>query len=154
MIMPGFQKFSEAVGWVAEWAKERLPEIVASVSAKAESAEENADRAAAAQITAAEMADAAALSAESAVSAENTILELISQYLANPQDISDADEHLAGECYADGWDNLPEQRGFIRTVNASAIGKRYQSFVSDSGELFLRTAAAGEWSVWKQGMQL
>jgi hypothetical protein len=145
--MPGFQKFSEAVGWIAEWSKERLPEIAESVSAKAESAEENANKAA-------EMADAAAISAESAVSAENTVLEIISQYLANPQDISDANEHLAGECYADGWDNLPEQRGFIRTVGASAIGKRYQSFVSDSGELFLRTAAAGEWSVWKQGVQL
>jgi hypothetical protein len=139
--MTEFQHFSEAVGWVADWAAGTLPEIVSSVNSAKTGGEASA-------LTALN-------AAEAALTAKNEAENLISQYMANPSGISDADLHSAGEVFAENWRNLPigVTSGYIKTVSGRD-DNRYQQFVSADGAFYIRVCGAGVWGTWKQALQL
>jgi hypothetical protein len=139
--MTEFQHFSEAVGWVADWTAGTLPEIISSINSAKTSGEASA-------LTALN-------AAEAALTAKNEAENLISQYMANPSGITDANLHSAGEVYAENWSNLPTgvTGGYIKTVSGQG-DNRYQQFVAAGGNFYIRVCGAGVWGAWKQLVQL
>jgi hypothetical protein len=138
--MTEFQHFSEAVGWVADWAAGTLPEIISSIDSAKTSGEASA-------LTALN-------AAEAALSAKNEAENLISQYMANPSGISDADLHSAGEVFAENWSNLPTgvSGGYIKTASGQG-DNRYQQLVAADGAFYVRVCSSGVWGAWKQAVQ-
>ncbi|MDR2104884.1 MAG: hypothetical protein LBP51_03910 [Deferribacteraceae bacterium] len=125
--MPEFQRFSEAVGWLVRWADEELPAAISAVLSAKTSAE-----------SAAELAQTAKEEA------------LKSPYMTDFQDIGDADMHIEGESYTEGWSNTPAASGFLRTVVCSTnLQKRRQQFFADDGDVFSRIKGE-QWSLWRQ----